>query len=81
MNTTITNPGIVALPPDAAYVDRQEAMKILGCSRTTLATLVKKHKLPVCRLTRRPLYRKSDLVNLLESHMSDHKNKALQAAS
>lgn len=81
MNTTITNPGSVASLPDVAYVDRQEAMRILGCSRTTLATLVKKHKLPVCRLTRRPLYRKSDLINLLESHMSDHKNKTMRAAS
>jgi len=35
----------------------------------------------VCRLTRRPLYRKSDLINLLESHMSDHKNKTMRAAS
>jgi excisionase family DNA binding protein len=63
------------------YVDRTEAMKILGCSRTTLQTLIKKHKLPVCRLTRRPRYRKADLVNLLESHMSDFKKKASGAAS
>jgi hypothetical protein len=56
-------------------------MKILGCSRTTLQTLIKKHKLPVCRLTRRPRYRKADLVNLLESHMSDFKKKASGAAS
>jgi hypothetical protein len=63
------------------YVDRAEAMTILGCSRTTLATLVKKHKLPVCRLTRRPRYRKADLINLLESHMSDQKNTSTKAAS
>jgi len=63
------------------YLDRTEAMKILGCSRTTLATLVKKHKLPVCRLTRRPRYRKTDIIDLIEAHMSDHKKKASGAAS
>jgi hypothetical protein len=81
VNTTITD--IINTEPVLVieYVDRQEAMRILGCSRTTLATLVKKHKLPVCRLTRRPLYRKTDIIDLIEAHMSDHKKKALGAAS
>ena len=61
------------------YLNREQAMKLLGISRTTLATLVKRYKIEKCTLTRRPLYRKVDLVNLIEQHMAT--SKTTKAAS
>lgn len=81
MNTTVTDIINTEPVPVIEYVDRTEAMKILGVSRTTLATLVKRHNVPVSRLTRRPRYRKADIIDLIEAHMSDHKKKASGAAS
>ena len=64
--------------PDT-YLNREQAMKLLGISRTTLATLVKRCKIEKCTLTRRPLYRKVDLVKLIEQHMAT--SKTTKAAS
>jgi hypothetical protein len=61
------------------YLNREQAMKLLGISRTTLATIVRRYKIEKCTLTRRPLYRKADLVNLIEQHMST--SKTTKAAS
>jgi len=61
------------------YLNREQAMKLLGISRTTLATIVRRYKIEKCTLTRRPLYRKGDLVNLIEQHMST--SKTTKAAS
>ena len=61
------------------YLNREQAMKLLGISRTTLATLAKRYKIEKCTLTRRPLYRKVDLVNLIEQHMAT--SKTTKAAS
>ena len=61
------------------YLKREQAMKLLGISRTTLATIVRRYKIEKCTLTRRPLYRKADLVNLIEQHMST--SKTTKAAS
>jgi len=57
------------------YLNREQAMKLLGISRTTLATIVRRYKIEKCTLTRRPLYRKADLVNLIEQHMSTSKTR------
>lgn len=61
------------------YLNREQAMNLLGVSRTTLTTLVKRYKIKKCTLTRRPLYRRSDLVNLIEQHMAT--SKTTKAAS
>lgn len=66
-------------PINNVYLNRAQAMKLLGVSRTTLATLVKRHKIQKCTLTRRPLYRKADLLLLIEQHMS--RSKTTKAAS
>jgi hypothetical protein len=64
---------------DQIYLNREQAMKLLGVSRTTLATLVKRHGIQKCNLTRRPLYRRADLIQLIEQNMSHP--KATKAAS
>lgn len=61
---------------DQLYINREQAMALLGVSRTTLATLVKRHRIQKCTLTRRPLYRRSDLIDLVESNMSAKTTKA-----
>ena len=61
------------------YLNREQAMKLLGISRTTLATIVRRYKIEKCTLTRRPLYRKADLIKLIEQHMST--SKTTKAAS
>ena len=57
------------------YLNREQAMKLLSVSRTTFATIVKRYKIEKCTLTRRPLYRKADLVKLIEQHMSTSKTR------
>lgn len=52
------------------YLTRGEAMELLGVQKTAFARLIRDHDIPSCRLTRRPLYRKSDLVKLIERHMA-----------
>jgi len=51
------------------YLTRSQAMELLHVEKTAFARLIRDHDIPTCRLTRRPLYRKSDLVKLIERHM------------
>jgi len=51
------------------YLTRSQAMELLHVEKTAFARLIRDHDIPSCRLTRRPLYRKSDLVKLIERHM------------
>jgi hypothetical protein len=61
----------VVTSPDSfeVYLTRGEAMELLGVQKTAFARLIRDHDIPSCTLTRRPLYRKSDLVKLIERHM------------
>ena len=61
---------------DNIYLNRNQAMRLLGVSRTTFASIVKRHKVPKCMLTRRPLYRRADLIQLVENNMSAKTKKA-----
>ena len=63
------------------YLTREEAMRFLRVSRTTFAKVVRRHAIPVYRLTRRPLFNQVDLVAVLESNKTNHKNKTTMPAS
>ena len=63
------------------YLTREEAMRFLRVSRTTLTKVVRQNKIPVYKLTRRPLFLRSDLVAALDKHKTDHKNKTNKPAS
>ncbi len=54
------------IPTEIEFLNQRVAMALLKVGRTTLQRVIKKHQIPVCRLTRRPQYRKSDLVALQE---------------
>lgn len=66
---------------NSQYLTREEAMRFLRVSRTTLDELIVRHDIPVYRLTRRPLFNQVDLVAVLESHKTSHKNKTTKPAS
>lgn len=52
------------------YFSRQQAMEYLGVGKTSFHKLVKRYRIPSSNVTRRPLYRKSDLHRLIESRMA-----------
>lgn len=66
---------------NSQYLTREEAMRFLRVSRTTLDELIVRHDIPVYRLTRRPLFNRVDLVAVLESTKTSHKNKTTKPAS
>ncbi len=66
---------------NSQYLTREEAMRFLRVSRTTLDELIVRHDIPVYRLTRRPLFNQVDLVAVLESTKTSHKNKTTKPAS
>jgi len=63
------------------YLTREEAMCFLRVSRTTFAKLIRRHAIPVYRLTRRPLFNQVDLVAVMERNKTNHKNKTTMPAS
>lgn len=44
-------------------------MQLFGVQKSKFAELRDKHNIPFCTLSRRRLYRRSDLVALIEAHM------------
>ncbi len=66
---------------NSQYLTREEAMRFLRVSRTTFDELIVRHDIPVYRLTRRPLFNQVDLVTVLESTKTSHKNKTTKPAS
>jgi len=59
-------------PPESEhpdYLTQAEGQRLLGVKKSTFSELIKKHDIQVCTLTRRRLYRRSDLVALIEGHM------------
>lgn len=71
----------IASNSNSQYLTREEAMSFLRISRTTLDELIVRHDIPVYRLTRRPLFNRVDLVAVLESTKTSHKNKTTKTAS
>ena len=71
----------IASTGNSQYLTREEAMSFLRVSRTTLDELIVRHDIPVYRLTRRPLFNRVDLVAVLESTKTSHKNKTTKPAS
>ena len=71
----------IASNGNSQYLTREEAMSFLRVSRTTLDELIVRHDIPVYRLTRRPLFNRVDLVAVLESTKTSHKNKTTKPAS
>jgi len=60
-------------PPESEqpdYLTHAEGQRLLGVKKSTFSELIKKHDIPVCTLTRRRLYRRSDLEQLIETHIS-----------
>ena len=51
------------------YLTQKEAMRLLGVQKSKFAELRDEHNIPFCTLSRRRLYRRSDLVALIEDHM------------
>mgnify|MGYP000864335943 CR=1 FL=1 len=59
-------------PPESTpsdYLTQREAMQLFGVQKSKFAELRDKHNSPFCTLSRRRLYRRSDLVALIEAHM------------
>ena len=67
-NATLGDP--MSLDLDEEYLTRFDAMELLGVKKTAFGRLIRDHNIPSCKLTRHPLYRKSDLVRLIERHMT-----------
>jgi len=51
------------------YLTYAEGQRLLGVKKSTFSELINKYDIPVCTLTRRRLYRRSDLEQLIEKHM------------
>lgn len=71
----------IASNSNSQYLTREEAMRFLHVSRTKFYELIDRHDIPVYRLTRRPLFNRVDLVAVLESTKTSHKNKTTKPAS
>ena len=66
---------------ESTFLNRDEAICYIGVSRTTFHKLVKLHSIPVCRLTRRPKYRRTDLDRLMQSAMTTDQAMKIKAVS
>ena len=66
---------------NSQFLNREEAMRFLRVSRTKFYELIDRHDIPVYKLTRRPLFKQLDLLAVLESTKTSHKNKTTKPAS